>query len=102
TSVLLFFFPSRRRHTGFPRDWSSAVCSSDPGVSIQDVSPDIADSLGLPRARGALVTQPSEDGPAAAAGVQSGDVILTVDGEQIEIGRASCRERGETSGVGGR
>jgi serine protease Do len=54
------------------------------GVSIQDVTPDIADSVGLERARGALVTQPSEDGPAAQAGVESGDVILSVDGEQID------------------
>jgi len=63
---------------------SGSVTRGFLGVSIQDVSPDIADSLGLPRARGALVTQPSEDGPAAAAGVQSGDVVLSVDGEQIE------------------
>ncbi|HEV7276166.1 MAG TPA: Do family serine endopeptidase [Devosiaceae bacterium] len=54
------------------------------GVSIQDVSPDIADSVGLERARGALVTEPSEGGPAAEAGIQSGDVILSVDGEAIE------------------
>jgi serine protease Do len=63
---------------------SGSVTRGFLGVSIQDVTPDIADSVGLPRARGALVTQPSEDGPAGEAGVESGDVILSVDGEEIE------------------
>src|SRR5690606_35135987 len=54
------------------------------GVSIQDDSKDIADSVGLPNARGAIVREPTEDGPAGAAGVQSGDIILQVDGEQID------------------
>lgn len=54
------------------------------GVSIQDVSTDIADSVGLPTARGALVTQPSPDAPAAKAGIESGDVIVEVDGDTID------------------
>lgn len=54
------------------------------GVSIQDVSKDIADSVGLPTARGALVTQPSDDAPAAKAGIKSGDVIVKVDGDPID------------------
>lgn len=54
------------------------------GVSIQDVTRDIADSVGLPTARGALVTVPREGAPAANAGVQSGDVIVEVDGEVID------------------
>src|SRR5690625_3641516 len=33
----LFFFSSRRRHTRWPRDWSSDVCSSDLDLSIQDL-----------------------------------------------------------------
>src|SRR5439155_13676977 len=32
-----FFFSSRRRHTSWPRDWSSDVCSSDLVISVQDV-----------------------------------------------------------------
>jgi len=54
------------------------------GVSIQDVSRDIADSVGLPDARGAIVREPTEDGPAGAAGVESGDIIIEVDGERID------------------
>jgi serine protease Do len=54
------------------------------GVSIQDVSRDIADSVGLADARGAIVREPTEDGPAGTAGVQSGDIITAVDGEEID------------------
>ncbi|WIY53690.1 Do family serine endopeptidase [Devosia sp. YIM 151766] len=54
------------------------------GVSIQDVSKDIADGVGLPNARGAIVREPTEDGPAGEAGVKSGDIILKVDGDQID------------------
>jgi len=54
------------------------------GVSIQDVSKDIADSVGLPNARGAIVREPASDGPAGEAGVKSGDIITKVDGDQID------------------
>ncbi|NGP18715.1 Do family serine endopeptidase [Devosia aurantiaca] len=53
------------------------------GVSIQDVSKDIADSVGLPTPSGAIVREPTADGPAVAAGIESGDIILKVDGEDI-------------------
>jgi len=54
------------------------------GVSIQDVSKDIADGVGLANARGAIVREPSPDGPAGEAGVKSGDIITKVDGDQID------------------
>lgn len=53
------------------------------GVSIQDLTQDIADSVGLPNDHGAVVTQPTPDSPAAKAGLKSGDIILAVDGEDI-------------------
>ncbi|MGN6488449.1 MAG: Do family serine endopeptidase [Devosia sp.] len=53
------------------------------GVGIQDVSKDIAESVGLKDARGALVTEPSKDSPADKAGVKSGDVITAVDGKAV-------------------
>ena len=53
------------------------------GVLIQKVTPEIAESLGLEEARGALVADVVEDGPAAAAGVKVGDVIVEFDGRQV-------------------
>lgn len=54
------------------------------GVQIQGVSEDIAESLGLSEARGALVAEAQSDSPALKAGLKSGDTILAVDGKDIE------------------
>ncbi len=54
------------------------------GVLIQDVGQQLADSFGLDRPRGALVSQVETTGPAAKAGLKPGDVILAVDGQPIE------------------
>ncbi|WP_251976456.1 DegQ family serine endoprotease [Salinicola avicenniae] len=54
------------------------------GVVIQPVSRDLAESFGLDDARGALVSDVSDDSPAAEAGLQAGDVILGVDGTDID------------------
>ena len=53
------------------------------GVQIQSITPEIADSMGLKQATGALVAEPQPDSPAAKAGIQSGDVITSVDGTDI-------------------
>lgn len=53
------------------------------GVRIQQVTDDIAESLGLGKARGALVASVAERGPAAAADIQQGDVILSFNGKDI-------------------
>ncbi len=53
------------------------------GVTIQDVDKNLADSFGLKRPRGALLVQVAEDGPAAKAGLEAGDVIITFDGHDI-------------------
>src|SRR5690606_29901821 len=45
------------------------------GVQIQPVTQDIADSLGLKKAEGALVAEPQRGSPADKAGIESGDVI---------------------------
>ncbi len=54
------------------------------GVQIQPVSKEIAESLSLTGEKGALVAMVQPDSPALAAGVKSGDVILSVDGKKIE------------------
>lgn len=53
------------------------------GVVIQPVDRDLADSFGLDRPRGALIANVDPDGPAGEAGIKSGDVILSVDGHEI-------------------
>ncbi len=54
------------------------------GVLIQKVTPDIAESLGLEKAQGALVANVSKDGPADKAGVKVGDVIIEFDGKEVK------------------
>ena len=54
------------------------------GVTIQDVTAQLAESFGLERPHGALVSSVAKDGPAAHAGIGAGDVILGVGGHPIE------------------
>lgn len=54
------------------------------GVMIQPVSRDLAESFGMDNATGALVADLDPQGPAAEGGVQAGDVILEVNGEEVE------------------
>ena len=62
------------------------------GVKIRSISKDIAESLGLEKATGALVSEVTEDGPAAAAGLRSGDAILSVNDRIIEDSRDLARK----------
>lgn len=64
------------------------------GVQIQPVTSDIADSLGMRKAEGALVAEPQKDGPAAKAGIESGDVITAVNGESVKDARELARTIG--------
>jgi serine protease Do len=54
------------------------------GVLIQKVTPEIAESLGVDKAQGALVANVSKDGPADKAGVKVGDVIVEFDGKEVK------------------
>lgn len=67
------------------------------GVRIQEVTDEIAESLGMAEAMGALVAGVSEDGPAAAADIQPGDVILEFDGRPVEAMRELPRMVAETA-----
>lgn len=57
------------------------------GVQIQPVTDDIATSLGLEKAEGALVTEPQPNSPATKAGIKSGDAILAVNGQSVSDAR---------------
>jgi serine protease Do len=61
------------------------------GVQVQNVTDEIATSLGLQEPKGALVAKVSPDSPAAAAGLQPSDVILTFDGQPIDNMRSLPR-----------
>jgi serine protease Do len=60
------------------------VTRSRIGVSIQEVDAQLADSFGLDRPHGALVGMVESDSPGEKAGIKPGDVILKVDGKEIE------------------
>lgn len=61
------------------------------GVRIQSVTDEIAESLGLEETYGALVASVVPGGPAAAAGIEPGDVILEFDGQRIDRMRSLPR-----------
>lgn len=55
------------------------------GVLIQPIDKDLAASFGMDRATGALVAETSSDGPADAAGIREGDIIVEFDGREIDL-----------------
>src|SRR5436305_3396644 len=109
----IFFFSSRRRHTRCGRDWSSDVCSSDLVVERQAVT----DSLtGLANRRQFYEVLGREYERAQRFGQPVSLILLDIDDFKVindskghlagdavlhKIGRASCRERGETQGGAG-
>src|SRR5205814_4274260 len=100
-----FFFSSRRRHTRCLSDWSSDVCSSDLGdflARFDGYARRMAayvgdDEFGTDAERAAELAGLAAEFAALGGGaVQDGE-----EGPQPQIGRASCREGGESAGGGG-
>jgi serine protease Do len=67
------------------------------GVQVQPVDREIAASIGLRDAKGAIVASVTPNSPAARAGLQQGDVILTFNGAQIEDSRSLTQKVGEAA-----
>jgi Do/DeqQ family serine protease len=76
------------------------------GADLQDVTPDIAESLGFARPEGTLIVELHPKSPLAAAGLQRGDVITAIDGKDVEgarelgfrVGTAPKRASSNTGG----
>ena len=62
------------------------------GVQIQPVTKDIAESVDLDKAAGAIVVETQTDSPASKGGIESGDIILQVNGKDIKGPKALARE----------
>ena len=66
------------------------------GVVIQEVSKELADSFGLPKATGALVNAVEKGGPADKAGIETGDIILRFEGKPVTTSNELPRIVGST------
>src|SRR5439155_14854758 len=94
---LFFFFSSRRRHTRWPRDWSSDVCSSDLTGACVAAWAEAGGLVAIPNLRGG-----GEYGERwHRAGMLANKQNVFDDFLSAEIGRASCRERVEIAVVAG-
>jgi serine protease Do len=64
------------------------------GVQVQSVTAEIADSVGMKSAQGALVVEPQPDSPAVKAGILSGDVITSVNAQPVKDARDLAKQIG--------
>src|SRR5690625_7985522 len=93
---IVFFFSSRRRHTRWPRDWSSDVCSSDLGRHVTQHCATVPANHGGADARRNVIVTGGNIRSQRPQGVERGFAALSQ-----QIGRASCRERAERAEGGG-
>jgi serine protease Do len=63
------------------------------GVQLQEVTPELAQALHLPRAAGALITAVEKQAPAERAGLRSGDAVIRVGGAPVADARRPARPR---------
>lgn len=87
--------PARANERNSPLDSSSGWL----GVSVQDLTPDLAKSLGLKKPMGALIANVVKGGPADKAGIKRGDVVTSFGGKEI-LGGANLQNEVATSLIG--
>ena len=80
SSMLSHIFPSLKDKGELSRSWI--------GVQVQNLTPELAKSYGLPSTTGALVADVVPDGPAAKAGLQAGDVLTRFNGKPVDSSSA--------------
>ena len=78
-----FAIPSNMVHLVVDSALSGGIKRPWLGARLQDVTPEIADSLKLPRPSGTLIAELADSGTAKESGLQTGDVILAVDGQEV-------------------
>ena len=70
------------------------------GITAESLTPQLAEFFGVKDGKGVLVASVEENGPAAKAGIKAGDVIIAVDSERIDSGRALVKAlSSKTEGV---
>ena len=70
------------------------------GITAESLTPQLAEFFGVKDGKGVLVASVEENGPAAKASIKAGDVIIAVDTERVDSGRALMRAlSGKTEGV---
>jgi serine protease Do len=62
------------------------------GVKLQDLTPDLAEAVGLPRARGSIIAAVEPGGPAARAALRSGDILIAIGDTKETSSRAFMRD----------
>src|SRR5439155_4652499 len=97
----IFFFSSRRRHTRWPRDWSSDVCSSDLLILAQDAGAILLIRIDITgfRAQAEYAKRRAQQFTSHAEIEAVTSTFEMLSKAPCKIGRASCRERVEISGV---
>ncbi len=89
-----FAVPSSTTKAMLPQLERGRVSRGWLGLSIQDLTAELAKGLGVPVTEGAVVSEVRDDGPAKSAGLAPEDVVAAVDGEPVDSGKALSRRVG--------